>query len=138
MLSHIASHQPSTIFIFDHLDRLSAQDLESLTSEIDKTSFPCILISRYPPVHHLFKLRESKLLESRTISLTLEEIEQIMVQSELDPAFASVLLSASQGNALKLRQMLVKLLGQISIQGELKEEYIKSMQALAASGGFPR
>lgn len=137
VLGHIATEQPDTILIFDHLDRLSSPELSQLIADLDKISLSCLLISRYPCSLDLFQERGEKVLEWLAISLNLKEIEEIIIQSGMDPSFASVLLSASKGNALKVRQILAKLLGkEIPKKGSAAGEYIKSMQALAACGGF--
>lgn len=135
--NYIASQHPGTILILDHFDRLGSNELATIIADIEKISLPCLIISRYPCPLNFFKTRKSKIIEWLTISLSLEEIEQLVVKSGLDSTIASVLLNASKGNALKVRQMLVKLLGQeIPVSGNRAKEFINSMKALAACGGF--
>ncbi len=136
-ISHIAKRQPGTVLIFDHLERLSPPDLEHLLGALDQLMLPAILISRYPCPLPLFKRRANKIFEWMTIPLTLEEIEQMVLQNQEDPAISEFLLNASQGNVLKVRQILANILGQNPLsQDKTATDYIKSMQALAATGGF--
>lgn len=137
ILLHVASHHTNSILIFDHLDRLGSMELEVLITELDQIPLPSILISRYPCPLNLFKKRRGHIVEWPAASLTLEEIEKIILTSNLDPSLSSVLLNATQGNALKVRQMLVKLSGQdILTENNVKNDLIKCMVAVVACGGF--
>lgn len=137
VLSLIVSKQPDTLLIIDHLDHLSHKELEKICGYIDSLFLSVILISRYPCPLHFFNKRESSILEWLTISLNIDEVEKVLSDSSLDPSYAPVLLNASKGNVLKLKQLLAKLLGQeIAVEGSVASEYIRSMQAIAATGGF--
>lgn len=136
-LKHIQENHPHTILIIDHLDRPSSQDVNAIVNEIDLISLPTILISRYPCSIHLFSHRKSKLLSWRASSLNEKEIAYLLEINQLETSYKHALLTATNGNALKVRKMLVKLSStQISFEDGISEEYEKSIKAIAATGGF--
>jgi tetratricopeptide (TPR) repeat protein len=136
-LNHISLLKPGSILILDQLDRLLLADLEAMISEIDETSISCVLVSRYPCPKDFFKNRRSSLIDFRASSLHLDEIEHIVSTTGLDSSFSNVLLNASKGNVLKVRQMLVNLSNvDIPCEEEVIGGYIKTMSAVVACGGF--
>lgn len=137
VLSLIESEQPGTILLFDHLERLTEVDLKTLISDIDRTSLSIILISRNACKMELFNKRHSKVIEWLAIPLNLNEINQIAERSDLDSSVSDLLLNATKGNPLKVRQLLAKLQGQeIPKRKEATDEYMNCMHALAACGCF--
>lgn len=61
-LAHIFNHQPHSLIIIDHLDRMGPEALGELLGELEKVRLPLLLISRYPcPKHLLFE--EKRILE---------------------------------------------------------------------------
>ena len=136
-LHTLFSHCPDSLLVLDHLDRLSLDEIKSILLDIDRVPMPFILINRNPCPLNLFKQRASKLLEWQAVSLSSEEINQIISHNNVDTSCVSILLSASKGNALKLRQMIAKLSGdEIPRRGLQKKEFIKCMAAIVSCGGF--
>ncbi len=136
-LSHVSAHYLDTILIVDHLDRLLSHDLEMLIGEVDKISIPSILISRYPCPKNLFLNRTSRVLDWRASPLNLKEIEQIARKCQIDGSISTILLNASDGNALRVRRMLMKISGYDALsQDHITDEFIKIMTAIVACGGF--
>ncbi len=136
-LSQVSAHYLDTILIVDHLDRLLSHDLEMVINAVDRISFPCILISRYPCPKGSFRIRHSKVLDWRAAPLNLHEIEQIAKRSQLDASISTILLNASDGNALRVRRMLMKLSGcDVLSQDNMTDEFMRSMTAIVACGSF--
>lgn len=137
ILKYLIFHKPDSTLIIDHLDRLTPEDLANILIEIDRTQISCILISRYPYPKNLFVLRASKIMEWRAAPFSAKETEQIMIKSGINLSYSSLLLNATDGNALKVRQMIVKLSGQDGIaKQEVKAEYIKTVSTIVSCGGF--
>lgn len=137
VLGRIFSHQHDSVFILDHLDRLSSVNLEALLSEIDKVSIPCILVSRYFCQKHFFNRRHSQVFCWLTAGLNAEEIGQIVARKGLDASLTAILLNATNGNALKVHHMLASISQRkASVEGKTAKEYIKHVTAVAACGGF--
>jgi len=136
-LNYIYSQTPDTILILDHLDRLNSQDVLTIVSEIDQVPLPCILISRHPCPEHSFKLRRSNVLHWRAAPLNRDEAIHLLMKSGFDPSVAHMLLHATSGNALKVRQMLLKLSGQdIPAHSHASVELIHCITSVVACGGF--
>lgn len=136
-LEHIYKSHPYTIVIFDHIDRLSAIDLEALLSEIDETLLPTILISRYPCPKEAFPKRKGELCDWRAPSLGDSEVDRLLEQYRVSPLYKHVLLGATSGNALKMRQMLARLSEDgLSWEEMRSEKFQRCITAIAATGGF--
>lgn len=136
-LQHISSRYPHTLIIIDHIDHASTEELQELIAQIEKTTLSYLLISRYACPKNHFLTRRNDLIEWQAMPLTISETDELLKNTGFDSRLSSMLLSATQGNALKIQQMLAKLSGHdIPIRGKATDEFIKCITAIAACGGF--
>lgn len=136
-LKHIKDEQPTCLVIVDHIDRLSVDLSEHILAHLDSVSLPYVLVSRHKCPHRFFKKRKGDLFEWQAMPFSSEETEQLIEKCGLQNSLSQVLLNASQGNALRTRQMLTKLLGQKTLlEGHIPQETIRCMTAVIACGGF--
>jgi len=141
-LSHIKSQSPNCLIIIDHLDRLLPKCLEELIVQLDKVLLPCVVISRTScPSHlfnaHLFKLRNSGIIQWQATPFNSDEIEELIAKSGLQNQLSDVIAKMSYGNALKTRQVLVQFSGdKTPLDSAMNPESIKAITAICSCGGF--
>ncbi len=137
ILEHVYNHYPHALIIIDHLDRASPEELHELLSELEKTSLPYLLISRNPCPKNAFLQRRKDLLECKAMPLSLKETDALIKNMGVEAEVSSMLLQATEGNALKIQHMAAKLTGHtLPVQGKEKEEWIKCITAIIGCGGF--
>lgn len=135
---HIAlNHIPHALVIIDHIDHASNEELFELVSQIEKTELSYLLISRHRCPKSHFLRRRHDIFEWHTLPLTLSEIEELLQKRGHETENSSVLLCATEGNALKIQQMAASLSGDnIPTKGKATEEFIQCITAIIACGGF--
>lgn len=136
-LEHVKEMQPDSVIILDHLDRLDANDVQEVLSHFDSVELATLIVTRHSYGKKLFVKRAASLIQMQAASFSPEEVEELIEQSGLQNSLSGVLVNMTHGNALKTRQMLVKLSGQATpLEGKMSRESIKSIKAIIACGGF--
>lgn len=136
-LEHIFHVQPNTLLILDHIDRLDTAGTKEVLCELDKIPLPCLLISRQNAPKKLFASRLKELFEWRASTFSSEETERLIESCGLENRLSQILINMTNGNALKTRQMLMKLSGQATpLEGKMNQESIRCVSAIIACGGF--
>lgn len=136
-LAHIFNHQPHSLIIIDHLDRMGPEALGELLGELEKVRLPLLLISRYPCPKHLFIRRKEDIRDWQSSPFTLLEIEELIKNAGQEAVLSSVLVNATGGNALKMQKMLARLSGhEYPFHGKDAEEFIRCCAAVISTGGF--
>lgn len=136
-LQHVLSVQPNFIFIIDHADRLSKPDLQEVLKPLDELHIACLIVSRNRCNKSFLKRRQSELIEWQASSFSIEETVELIEQCGLQDSLSNLLVNSTHGNALKTRQMLVKLSGQATpLEGKMSEESIACITAIIACGSF--
>ncbi|MCX6345248.1 MAG: caspase family protein [Armatimonadetes bacterium] len=132
-IDHVADKLPKVLLIVDHCERADNNELQTIVKHLAPKDIDVILVSQCEPDTSL------PVVPLECPRLTLEEVEAFSTHYRISRSFsASFLLAASDGNPLRLRELIEHCdVPQIGISNA--EELLslrRAMAALARCGGY--